>query len=110
MNGLGFRSPSAVHLPTKNPSFLFSGPGAGFPAGASESAGTIDSAAAARSAAADARTGRSVDAGRTADAGRAAGAGRVDVICLLRDGWSIVGQPNDRGRSSRGVEEVRTRP
>src|SRR3989304_2931568 len=38
MKGFGFMSPSVVHLPTKYPSFLCSGPGFGFSPGACASA------------------------------------------------------------------------
>src|SRR5882762_8853272 len=44
MKGLGFMSASADHLPTKYPSFLYSGPGFGFSAGVSASASPDDSA------------------------------------------------------------------
>src|SRR5436309_8785757 len=42
MKGLGFVSASAVHLPTKYASFLCSGPGFGFSAGACASASPDD--------------------------------------------------------------------
>src|SRR5206468_11733232 len=42
MKGFGFVSASAVHLPTKYPSFLCSGPGFGFSPGACASASPVD--------------------------------------------------------------------
>src|SRR3989338_367445 len=42
MKGFGFMSPSVVHLPTKYPSFLCSGPGFGFSPGACASASPDD--------------------------------------------------------------------
>src|SRR6266852_1811224 len=44
MKGFGFVSPSVDHLPTKYPSFLCSGPGFGFSAGACASASPNDRA------------------------------------------------------------------
>src|SRR5688500_9895073 len=41
--GPGFSSPSTLHLPTKNPSFLCSGPGAGAPWAAATAAPVVHS-------------------------------------------------------------------